>query len=130
MASLGVIAKIGGAAVGSLAAEGVAAYEVGTYENLQARSVVGDDLALHYAGQAHAMEQVVPGYERATGPSIALPTAEHRLIPNLHGAVGLTPRQLLARDIVNLRQYTNTQNSSLQQLIQLNKDMYPEAFSR
>ena len=97
---------------------------------LQARSIVGDDLALHHAGQAHAMEQIVPGYSRTTGPSIALPTAEHRLIPNLQGIVNLTPRQLLARDIVNLRQYTNAPNSALMQLIQLNKDMYPEAFAR
>jgi hypothetical protein len=40
----------------------------------------------------------------------------------------MSPRDLLARDIWNLRQYTNTPNSSLQQLINLNKTMYPEAF--
>jgi hypothetical protein len=38
----------------------------------------------------------------------------------------MSPRSLLARDIWNLRRYTNTPNSSLQQLIELNKTMYPE----
>jgi RHS repeat-associated protein len=109
-------------------AKGVNAYEVGNYENLLARSHVGDDLALHHVGQAHAMEQIVSGYERPTAPSIALPTGEHRLIPNLRGTVNLTPRQLLARDIWNLRTYTNAPNESLMQLIQMNRDMYPGAF--
>jgi hypothetical protein len=119
----------GGGEVGE-AVEAVTEYEVGTFDNLLARSEVGDDLALHHVGQAHAMEQLIPGYDRATAPAIALTTAEHRLIPNLRGAVGLTPRQLLARDIMNLRTYTNAPNSSLKQLIQLNKDMYPGAFAR
>jgi RHS repeat-associated protein len=114
---------------GIRAAEAVTAYEVGSYEDLVARSPVGDDLAIHHVGQAHAMEEIVPGYERATGPSIALPTGAHRLIPNLRGTVALTPRQLLARDIWNLRTYTNTPNNALQQLIQMNKDMYPEVFT-
>lgn len=108
----------------------VAAYEVGTFDALVERSVVGDGLDLHHVGQAHAMEQVVAGYSRATGPAIALPHGEHALIPNLRGPVTLTPRQLLARDIWNLRTYTNTPNTSLRQLIQLNKQMYPEAFAR
>jgi hypothetical protein len=56
------------------------------------------------------------------------PGAEHALIPNLKGAVTLTPRQVLARDILNLRQFTNTPNSSLKQLIQLHKDLYPGIF--
>jgi len=96
----------------------------------KARSVVGDGLDLHHAGQAHAMEQIVPGYSRAIGPSIALPRAEHALIPNLRGAVELTPRQLLARDIVNLRNLTGAPNSALIELVELNKEMYPEAFAR
>ena len=46
----------------------VQAFEVGAYDVLKARSVVGDGLDLHHAGQAHGMEQVVPGYSRGTGP--------------------------------------------------------------
>lgn len=127
-----VIPVVGGVAGELRAAEapGVAAYEVGTFESLAQRSVVGDALDLHHVGQAHAMGQVVEGYSRATGPAIALPHAEHALIPNLRGPVSLTPRQLLARDIWNLRQYTNAPNSSLLEVIELNKQMYPEAFAR
>jgi len=106
----------------------IAAYEVGTAEAMYARSIVGDNIAIHHVGQAHALEQLVPGYLRSTGPAIALPTAEHTAIPTLRGAMNLTPRQVLARDIWNLRNYTNAPNSSLQQLIELNKQIYPGAF--
>lgn len=47
-------------------------------------------------------------------PSIALPNAEHRAIPNMKGTnTAGTPRQQLATDIRNLRNYTNALNSSL-----------------
>jgi hypothetical protein len=108
---------------------GVEAFEVATHDALKARSVVGDALDLHHVGQAHAMEQLIPGYSRATAPSIVLPREQHALIPNLRGTVDLTPRQLLARDIMNLRNYTDAPNSSLRELIDLNKKMYPEAFA-
>lgn len=134
--ALGVAGKAAGiakaaTAVGDVAeVDRVSAYEVGTYDTLKTRSRVGDELDIHHAGQAHAMEQIVPGYERATGPSIALPSGEHALIPNLRGAVTMSPRTLLARDIWNLKAYTSAPSSSLQQLIQLNKTMYPGAFAR
>jgi hypothetical protein len=111
------------------APEGVSTYEVGTYDALRARSAAGDGLDLHHVGQAHAMEQIVPGYSRATGPAIALPAAEHAAVPTLRGTVDMSPRSLLARDIWNLRQHTNTPDSSLLKLIELNKTMYPEAFA-
>jgi hypothetical protein len=108
----------------------VAAYEVGTYDALKARSVVGDALDIHHVGQAHAMEQVVPGYSRASGPAIALPRGEHALVPTLRGPVSLSPRALLAHDIWNLRQSTNVPNGPLQELVRLNKEMYPGAFTK
>ncbi|WP_434046055.1 MULTISPECIES: RHS repeat-associated core domain-containing protein [Sorangium] len=108
----------------------VAAYEVGTYDALKARSVVGDALDIHHVGQAHAMEQIVPGYSRASGPAIALPRGEHALVPTLRGPVSLSPRALLAHDIWNLRQSTNVPNGALQELIRLNKEMYPGAFTK
>jgi RHS repeat-associated protein len=112
------------------AADGVTAYEVGSYDALQAKSIVGDGLDLHHVGQAHIMEQLVPGYSRAAAPAIALPQLEHRAIPTLRGAANLSARDLLARDIMNLRRYTNAPNSSLRQLIELNKTSFPEAFAR
>jgi hypothetical protein len=108
----------------------VEAYEVGRFAELAERSVVGDALDIHHVGQAHAMEQLVEGYSRIEGPAIALPQAEHALIPNLRGTVELTPRQVLAQDIWNLRRYTNAPNSSLQEVIRLNKEVYPGAFAR
>jgi hypothetical protein len=114
----------------SATSQGVQAYEVGTADALQARSHVGDNISIHHVGQAHAMEQLVPGYSRPTGPAIALPTMEHLQIPSLRGTVSLSPRQVLARDIWNLRNYTNAPNSNLQQSIQLNKQMYPGAFGK
>ncbi|MFO0860596.1 MAG: RHS repeat-associated core domain-containing protein [Phycisphaerales bacterium] len=101
-------------------------YEVAPADQLRARSVVGDDIAIHHVGQAHALEQTVPAYNRATGPAIALPTSEHLPIPNMKGQVNLSPRQILANDIRNLRQYSNAPNSSLKTLVDMNKNMYPE----
>ena len=37
-------------------------------------------------------------------------------------------RDLLAKDIRDLRKYTNTPNSALKELIELNKKMYPLDF--
>jgi hypothetical protein len=105
-------------------AKPVAPYEVGRANALEVRSR-GDDLHIHHVGQAHPMELTVPGYDRVTGPAIAIPRVNHVRIPNLSGPVNLTPRQIVARDIVNLRKYTSAPNSALQDLIQMNKDLYP-----
>jgi RHS repeat-associated protein len=110
--------------------EALSAYDVGTSDALLGRSIVGDDLVVHHVGQAYPLEELIPGYNRAYGPAISVPTAEHLQIPNLRGSINLTPRQVLANDIQNLRNYTNTPNSSLQELIQLNKQMYPGAFEK
>ena len=109
-------------------AKGIKPFEVGQFNNLQNASQVGDDLALHHAGQKHAMQQIVPGYNPQTAPAIAVPTIQHRAIPNLTGSYTGTARDLLARDIRNLRNFTEAPDSSLRELIQLNKEMYPGAF--
>lgn len=105
-------------------------YEVGTFDDLSksGRSVSGDGLDIHHVVQKHPAAQVIPGYNLQTAPAIALPSAEHRLIRNLRGAYGGTPRQLLARDVRNLRNFTNTPKSAIKQLINLNKTMYPRSF--
>jgi len=74
------------------------------------------------------MEQLVPGYDRATGPAITVPRSEHVNIPTVRGPVTGTPRDQLAKDIWDLRNNTNAPNSSLQELINLNKTMYPNSF--
>jgi len=115
--------------VGKLAGE-VKAFQVGRFHELQSASRVGDDLFLHHAGQKHAMKQVVQGYDPATAPTIAVPKGQHEFIPNLRGSYSGTARGLMARDIRNLRNYTDAPNSSLQELIQLNKQLYPQSFAK
>ena len=90
--------------------------------------MVGDALDIHHVVQANPAGQIIPGYFRAKGPSIALPEAEHALVPRLSGPYTGTARDLLARDIWNLRNFTNAPTSALQDLIELNKQMYPGAF--
>lgn len=76
------------------------------------------------------MQQIISGYNPWTAPAIAVPTAQHRAIPNLTGTYAGTARDLLARDIRNLRNYTDAPNRALQDLIDLNRQAYPGAFAR
>jgi hypothetical protein len=121
-------------AVGGLrgisAARAVSAYEVGAYNALKARSVVGDALEAHHAVQASPAKQIIPGYLRRTGPSIALPKTEHDVVPRILGSYTGTTRDLLANDISNLRKFTKAHNTAIQDLIELNKAMYPKAFTK
>jgi hypothetical protein len=112
------------------AGSGVSPYQVGRFDDLERASRVGDDLALHHEGQKHAMKQVVPGYDPHTAPAIALPTGEHLLLPTIRGPYTGTARDLLARGIHNLRQFTNAPGSALLDLINLNKSLYPGSFKR
>jgi len=106
-------------------------YEVGMTADLWRRSVPGDDLSIHHAPQGKPAGQLIEGYEYKNAPGIALPKAEHSDIPTLkrENTAG-TPRQQLAKDIRDLRKYTNAPNSSLQQLIDLNKFIWPELYNK
>ncbi len=110
--------------------DAVRAYEVGTADRLLARSVAGDGLDIHHVAQAHPMEQIATGYSRARAPAIALPAAEHALIPTVRGSFTGSARSQLAKDIMDLRDYTNAPRSSLQNLIRLNKIMHPVSFAK
>lgn len=112
------------------AGDAVKAYDVGPANALKNQSVVGDKLDIHHAGQSHPMSQAIPGYNSNTAPAIAVPVREHRLIPKTTGPYSGTARDQLAKDIYDLRNYTNAPNSSLQELIQLNKTLYPESFRK
>ncbi len=108
----------------------VRAYDVGSFGGLKGASTAFDGLDIHHVAQSHPLQQIVSGYNRNSAPAIALPRAEHMAIPTLRGDYGGTARQLLAQDIINLRNYTNSPNSSLQSLIDLNKKMFPSAFTK
>lgn len=105
-------------------------YEVGAYNELKANSLKGDMLDIHHAGQANPMGQVIPNYNRTTAPSISLPANEHQMIPTQKGVYEGAARDQLAKDIRDLRNYTNAPNSALQDLIRLNKEMYPNSFGK
>ena len=55
---------------------------------------------------------------------------EHRSIPTLTGEYVGTPRDLLAKTIRDLRNYSDAPNTALNELIDLNKATYPNAFRR
>ena len=112
------------------AALGVGKYEVGAHGSLKGRSTPGDGIEIHHAAQKHPAGQAISGYDPKTGPSIALPRGEHRDIPTMKGEYSGSARDLLAKDIRDLRNSTSAPNSSLRELIQLNKDMYPGAFGK
>jgi len=78
--------------------------------------------------QSWPFEQLYERYERGIAPSIVLPRQEHAAIPVLRGPIETTPRSQLAKDIWDLRRFTDAPNYSLQTLIVLNKLMYPETF--
>lgn len=116
--------------VASDAQTAVAKYEIGTFSSLSGRSV-GDALDIHHVGQKSAMRRLVPGYDAATAPAIAVPNVGHTSLGPAgvvsRSTEGLTSaRDVIARDIRELRRvYPDIPNSQLQRLIQLNKDMYP-----
>jgi RHS repeat-associated protein len=103
-------------------------YQIGLYDALKSRSVVGDGLDIHHAMQKAPAARTIAGYNPAKGPSIVLPIQEHRRIPTIKGNYSGSARDLLAKDIANLRTHTGAPNSSLRELIQLNKKMFPDAF--
>jgi RHS repeat-associated protein len=112
-------------------------YEVGAYNELNSRSVVGDDLQLHHAPQTQPAKNLVGGYDKNTAPTIMLPTAEHQAIPTLKGTQtassnGITTpqRAQLAKDIRDLRKNTNAPNTSLQKLINLTKKQFQGQFDK
>jgi hypothetical protein len=104
--------------------EPVKPYEVGSYSDLYNRSK-GDGLDIHHAPQKHPAKQVIEGYDPKNAPSISLSVKEHKKIPNLKGEYSGKPRDLLAKTVKDLRNYTKTPNSNILELIKENKKQYP-----
>jgi RHS repeat-associated protein len=113
-------------------------WRVGAYSEIRG---VEAGLQAHHVGQQSLMKRLVPGYNPATAPSILVPELGHvtnmpqigRVAATRGSGVFTTARQVLARDIMELRRVYGPQgipNSALEELIQLNKTMYPEAFLR
>lgn len=104
-------------------------------------AVKGKNLGLdsHHVGQKNIMKDVVEGYDPATAPAMLVPRVGHTVSKNGAGIVSRSKinantglpftnaRDVIARDIKELRRvYPEVPNSKLQELIDLNKQMYPE----
>lgn len=78
------------------------------------------------------MKKLVKDYDFKTAPAINVPKVGHTISgPNgivSRSTKGISSaRQLLARDLFELKRvYTDIPNSAYRELIDLNKNMYPE----
>ncbi|QNF29985.1 ribonuclease YeeF family protein [Metabacillus elymi] len=95
--------------------KGTGKYQVGAYKDI--KGVEGLDA--HHAGQKAAMKKLVDNYDPNTAPAINVPKVGHT-IKGPNGIVSRStkgienPRQLLARDIIELRRvYDDISNSAL-----------------
>lgn len=130
----GIVRKEGKKYVGQR--DKLSLYDVGRYndlKNFKRHSNNKEELGLteiHHLTQKHPAKQVVRGYDEKKGASIVLPKIEHRRIPTVKGMYKGSPRDLLAKDIRDLRTHTSTPNSKIQELIRLNKEMHPNDFKK
>ncbi|MEK7674620.1 MAG: polymorphic toxin-type HINT domain-containing protein [Verrucomicrobiota bacterium] len=108
---------------------GVTPWQVGPANVLGSLQNPFDNIHIHHAGQAHALEQIIPGYNRQTGPAIAVPDTLHRKIPTRKGTCLGSARDQLAKDLRDLRRL-GAPNKSLRELSSLNKSMFNKEFAR
>jgi len=127
VASSGVLVHNSSGAEGSV--NGPGKFSVGPYNEMKG-AVSGLDA--HHAGQSAAMKKVVAGYDHNTAPASLVPKVGHT-IKGPNGIVSRSTkgidnaRDILARDINELRRvYPDIPNARLQELIEMNKFMYPE----
>ena len=110
-------------------------YEFEIQEVLKVKGA-GIGLNSHHVGQKAVLCKFIPGYDLEKAPAILVPKQGHtikdpttntvvsRIIKGINCA-----RDLLARDIKELKRvYPDIPNSKLEELIELNKEMYPKAF--
>ncbi|SJL33465.1 MULTISPECIES: RHS repeat domain-containing protein [Bacteroidales] len=114
-------------------------FQVGLHEDL-IKINAGTGLDSHHVGQKALMDKLVANYDEMKAPAILVPSVGHTRTKDGVGIVSRSPinpktgkpftnaRELLARDIRELRRvYGDTiSNKQLQELINLNKSMYPE----
>jgi hypothetical protein len=115
-------------------------FDVGLHEDLL-KAKTNPDLRSHHVGQKVIMGNLVANYDEMKAPAILVNKVGHNnskpeLEPGIVSRSKINPetgkpftsaRDLLARDIRELRRvYPNIPNSKLQELIDLNKQMYPE----
>ena len=105
-------------------------YTVGAYHEI--KGTKGMDA--HHVGQKAIMKKLVANYDEKTAPAILVPREGHTVSKLEKGVLSrhvdgniTNARDLIARDIHELRRvYPDIPNSSLRQLIDMNKRLYPE----
>ncbi len=103
-------------------------WQVGIVKDLR-RESVRDGCDVHHCPQAHPAEQVVPGYDAILGPGIIVPENVHRRLSRRKGDYKGSARSLMAEDIAELRR-SGAPSSSLRDLLNLARHLYPEAFRK
>ena len=108
--------------------------EVSTYRDLQRRSETGDGLDIHHMPQFRPANDLNPdlSYNKAVAIVIAnnRHIEFHRISPTYKsGEYDGNERQLLAENIRTGRR-VNISNKSLQQIIQQNKEMFPDMYAK
>ena len=101
-------------------------YEVGTYEELKAKSDPNDGLDIHHVPQKHPAGQVIDGYDYNTGPAIALPRNEHLDLAkfNQKGIYTGSADDLITSNLLDLLDNTNTPQTSIDKLTELIDSKY------
>ncbi len=114
--------------------KGSAKFDVGAYNDIKG-TVLGMDA--HHVGQKAVMKKFVDDYDPNTAPAILVPQVGHTIRKDGVGVVSRSTsgfqnaRQVIARDIKELRRvYPEIPNSNLRQLIDMNRNMYPNALKK
>jgi len=126
--------SLGGvAAMAAIAIPGKVAdkFSVGAYDKIKGTV---PNMDAHHVGQKALMNKFIPNYDLNKAPAILVPKVGHTLKgPNgivSRKTTGIdTARGLIARDIKELRRvYPDIPNSQLKKLVDMNKELYPDAF--
>ena len=118
-----------GAGEGAQEAERI--WEVGLHSDLKK---VGNGLNSHHVGQKAVMKKLVKGYDVEKAPAILVPEYGHvfgkKVLSRITKGFN-SVEQLLKRDFRELRRvYPDIPESALEELLELNKKMYPSSFPK
>lgn len=85
---------------------------------------------LHHIPNIEDSKRLIRDFKIATGVAIGLPLMVHRNLPSIRFKDVLNARDLLAKEIRNLRKNTPVPNSALLKIVELNKKKYPNVFKK
>lgn len=107
-------------------------FMVGSYRELTTLAK-GTGLEAHHVGQQALMKKFISDYNFMTAPAILVSKFGHTLgsgVVSRSTRGFINARQVVARDVLELRRVYAVPNSQLIELIQMNKQMYPKAFMK